>query len=333
MADHELEKFKSSINFVEYTSLLNYEIDKKESSKSSIVMRNHATSNKIIITRGIDNHWIYFSVHDDNDNGSIIDFVQTHKNLSLGQVRQELRPWAGDNPPASTIKFSKDSIKPANKDRQQVIHSYSKTENLEYSKYLETSRGISASIQKDPRFLGKIRIDKNQFNNIIFPHCDRFGISGFEIKNKGFTGFAKGGEKGLWFSNFKETDTRLVFTETAIDALSYHTLKPDPSTRYISVGGSLNPTQPDLIKGAILKMPVGSEIIIATDADAGGRKIAALIAEYADNTSRTDLEIIRAEPPEEGQDWNNQLCDKLGIEYADNAKNTPEKLGVQKLTM
>jgi len=37
-------------------------------------------------------------------------------------------------------------------------------------------------------------------------------------KNREFTGFAAGGEKGLWFSHTKSRDRRLVLGESAIDA-------------------------------------------------------------------------------------------------------------------
>ena len=32
----------------------------------------------------------------------------------------------------------------------------------------------------------------------VFPHFDREGPCGYEIKNQGFAGFAVGGTKGLW---------------------------------------------------------------------------------------------------------------------------------------
>jgi hypothetical protein len=45
-------------------------------------------------------------------------------------------------------------------------------------------------------FAGHIRIDVR--GNAVFPHIDRDGVCGYEIKNRNFTGFAPGGEKGLW---------------------------------------------------------------------------------------------------------------------------------------
>ncbi len=96
----ELETFKTDINLTEYAAAQGYEINRKESSRNSVIMRR-PSGDKIIIARGHDRHWIYFTVRDDRDNGSIIDFIQHRKGLSLGEVRKELRPWAGQGmPPA-----------------------------------------------------------------------------------------------------------------------------------------------------------------------------------------------------------------------------------------
>jgi hypothetical protein len=51
-------------------------------------------------------------------------------------------------------------------------------------------------VLQSPRFAGRLKVDFR--SNAIFPHADKDGPCGYEIKNKGFTGFARGGEKGLW---------------------------------------------------------------------------------------------------------------------------------------
>ena len=94
------------------------------------------------------------------------------------------------------------------------------------------------------RFAGRIRIDAR--GNAVFPHFDAEGLCGYEIKNRGFTGFASGGSKGLWLSHELPSDNRLVFCESSIDALSHAVLFPDKHARYASIGGKLNPTQPEL---------------------------------------------------------------------------------------
>lgn len=140
--------------------------------------------------------------------------------------------------------------------------------------------------------------------NAIFPHWNHSGICGYEVKNRGFTGFSKGGEKGLWVSRGGSPEARLVFAESAIDALSYAALFPDATARYASIGGKMNPEQPDLIRAAILNLPEGGEVIAATDADEDGRKLAAEIEAIVREAGRN---FKHHGPSKEGTDWNDYL--------------------------
>ncbi len=88
----ELERFKTEINLVSYAQSQGYEYLKRESPRNSAVLR-HNSGDKIVVTTDIDGHGVYFSLRDDADKGTIIDFVQNRRNLSLTEVRKELRDW------------------------------------------------------------------------------------------------------------------------------------------------------------------------------------------------------------------------------------------------
>lgn len=88
----ELERFKREINLVAFAEAQGYELDRQESSRSSVVMR-HSGGDKIVIATNENGHGIYFSVRDETDNGSVIDFLQYRQGLSLGHVRKALREW------------------------------------------------------------------------------------------------------------------------------------------------------------------------------------------------------------------------------------------------
>ena len=118
----ELTNFKTNINLVDYAASQGYQIIRDESSRNSKAMRRG--DEKIIISTDSDNHAIYFSVNDDNDHGTIIDFVQKRKKINLGQVRKELRLFAG-LPAQPVISHAKPTR--ADNDTQQVIAVYSKT--------------------------------------------------------------------------------------------------------------------------------------------------------------------------------------------------------------
>ena len=146
-------------------------------------------------------------------------------------------------------------------------------------------------------------------NNALFPHYDKDGLCGFEVKNKGFTGFASGGVKGLWYSQAKATDGRLVLVESAIDAMSFHALQGDIFTRYMSTGGELNPQQPTLLRDAMEKLHPSAAVVLAFDNDEGGDKIAGEVEAVAP----AGRKLLRVRP-EGAKDWNQILKARLGLE-------------------
>ncbi|MBE9044531.1 relaxase/mobilization nuclease domain-containing protein [Pleurocapsales cyanobacterium LEGE 10410] len=98
----QLERFKTEINLVDYATSQGYEYLTRESSPNSAVLR-HDLGDKIVVVTNTQGHGIYFSLNNERDRGTIVDFVQNRLNLNLGQVRKELRPWlsSGDCAPRS----------------------------------------------------------------------------------------------------------------------------------------------------------------------------------------------------------------------------------------
>jgi hypothetical protein len=140
------------------------------------------------------------------------------------------------------------------------------------------------------------------------PHFDQDGLCGYELKNKGFTGLASGGIKGLWLSVERPDDEKLVVSESAIDALSHAALFPDDRARYASIGGKLNPTQPELIRAAIARMPSGSrsEVVSAMDSDEEGGKLTEIVRQALALSGRGDL-VFKDHRPSGAKDWNDIL--------------------------
>src|SRR2546426_7961781 len=93
-------------------------MDRRESWRGSTVLRRGA--DKIVVQRNRNGHYVFFSVRDDDDNGTLIDFLQRRQNLSLGVVRQILRPWIGR--PATSPQFPK--LEPTSPDRMRVEVAY-----------------------------------------------------------------------------------------------------------------------------------------------------------------------------------------------------------------
>ncbi len=310
----EINDFKQQINLTEYAAAQGYVLDRSESSRNSVTMRGPG-GDKIIIGRDASSgHWIYFSVRDDADNGTIIDFIQNRQRLDLGGARKALRPWVGASPhppgkPAPE-RFVGD-VEPISRDLARIRAQFAAMRPVQSAHpYLEQERCIPIAVLADPRFAGRIYTDRH--GNAVFPHHDRDGLCGFELRNTRFKGFAKGGQKGLWYSAHDCGDQNLVITESAIESLSYHVLHRPEATRYFSIAGEMNPTQHQLLESAFRKLPPGAAIRIATNHDAGGHHLAGEIKAIALATDRVDLALIDRYPETEGADWNDVLKETAG---------------------
>ena len=299
MFDPELESFKTSIDLRAYAASLAYTLDRKDSWAGSAVMR-HADGDKLIIKRDADGHYVYFSVRDDSDHGTIIDFTQKRLRLSLGEIRKTLRPWVGRR--ATDLPYP--ILAPTPKDRMKVAKVYGRMRAAFTHPYLETERSIPETLLQADRFSGRIRTDVR--HNAVFPHFDAQGLCGYEIKNYDFTGFSPGGTKGLWLSREASDDDRLILCESAIDALSYAALFPADHTRYGSFAGQISPAQREWIRATAARMPLKSEIVAATDGDKEGGKLAEIIREAVELTGRDDLVHV-VQQPVGFKDWNDQL--------------------------
>ncbi len=87
------QRFKIDINLAEYAAHMGYELVKKDSTRSSIKMR--LGSDIIIISKkgGI---WVYFSVSGNNDNGTIVNFIQNRTSKTLSEIAKDLLEWLGE---------------------------------------------------------------------------------------------------------------------------------------------------------------------------------------------------------------------------------------------
>lgn len=301
--NQELENFKKNINLIEYALSKGFSIDQKKTTNRSALLSSDF--DKIIVSKDANGAYIYFSVHDNKNSGTIIDFVQNYFKKNLGQVRQELRSWSREYVPQYKVnvekkeKFDAKKIKECFSDKTPIIKRH---------KYLNHVRKIDNSIIQSPRFINTVYTDNYQ--NAIFPHYDLKNLRGWEIKNNNFTGFSKGGTKGLYKSNFFGNDNKLIIAESGIDVLSHHALKPYKNARYISLAGALSPVQLRLVILEILQMPIGSQIVFATDHDDGGQNIIDKITQAISTDIKNLYDFQNDQPPTIGLDWNRILVNK-----------------------
>jgi hypothetical protein len=304
MHDSEFHQFKSDIHLVQFAvERYGYERDRRESSRASHVLRRAADNDKVIVRRAPDGHWTYFSVRDDRDHGTIVDFVRARGHGgSLGQVREELRRWLGTPRPAFDSGISSAAARP--RDPKSVAQAFGAARRADNSAYLN-GRGIRPETLRGARFAGTWGVDGR--GNTLFVHTTDAGeITGFEIKNRSFTRFATGGIKSAWQSAALPTDRALVITESAIDALSYFQLHPEDArdARFLSTGGAPSPRQLELLGRIISRLPTASRVVAAVDSDIAGDKLASRIEALVRGRPQHTFE---RHSPTPAKDWNDLL--------------------------
>jgi hypothetical protein len=290
--DTELERFKTEIDLREFAGSLGFALDRRRSCRSEAVMKLDARDT-LVISRGTDGHYIYFSPKNGHS-GTVIDLAKVYVSQNFGEIRKALRRFAGAEIPATLPALQKSS-----RDFDQVAKDWHAAAEYAGHTWLEGERSIPPALASSARFEGCLKVGGR--DNVLFAHRnleDR--LCGFEKKNRGFTGFSGGGKKGLGCSNDFPGDVRIVLAESFIDMLSYAALFPDEQTRYRSFGGGLNPRQPELIRAHILALPRGSEVIAAIDADEAGHGFAETIRSLSDGYP------FREHSPYQG-DWNDVL--------------------------
>lgn len=305
----ELEAMKR-IDFCQYVASRGFVLDRKKSSRSSIVMR-HSNGDKLIVGKRANGQYIYFNAKG-NDSGSIIDFVQTRDRVSLGEVRKILRPWLnGSLIPFNDLPTLPIKLQPSEHDAAQVLANWMKAKPIwKIHPYLEYERHIPREILTSPLLRDRLRIDDRK--NAVFPHFNQSGLCGFELKNRGFTGFSPGGIKGLACSRPQPNDLQMIICETAIDMLSYAAVKGLHGKRLFSTAGQISPMQAECLRTAASKMPEDAMIVLAFDNDKGGYELAEKITEVL---ADCHCPIMTDFPSLPGGDWNDVLRNPTSSQF------------------
>lgn len=290
-SNHELTTLKQAIDPCTVLADYDFTLDKAKSTAKGRVMRRQ--DEKLLVMRGDNGNWVVTDMRA-GKSGSVLDLMMWLTGCSLVEAKSRLQAVnCAPTPDLSlsipqkqspnTAPLSLDTLTPATRD----------TANL-------ADRGIGDWVHH-PVFVGKVFEDWR--GNACFPHYDDNGPCGWEVKNSGFTGFANGGHKGLWFSNRPAVLQRLVLTESAIDAMSYHAIHGGDDMRYLSFGGGIGRNQIGLITRAIERTPNDCLIVLAVDNDAAGSGYIEQITALVNGCRR-----VQAHQPTTGKDWNEALC-------------------------
>ena len=295
--NYELSTFKRQINLAEFSTTFGYELDRRKSTKASIAMKSG--NDKIIVSKkgGV---WVYFSVTNDQDSGTIIDFVAHRTQKTIAQICRQLAEWSGLGSGNSLTMIE---VKEPGYDQARVKSIFRKCKPLAKGSYLE-SRGLTLNLLRSDRLAGRLFSDR--YGNVVFPHFRNREVCGLELKNHERGLLVKGSEKTFWRSNIKRSDQILVIAESVIDALSYQQLFQPRGTIHLATCGGVSKTQCEILIKYLEAAPRVEQVIVATDNDIGGDRIASRVIRAIDQ-SKFQGDRIRQRPRQMGQDWNDVL--------------------------
>jgi len=311
-----LEFAKQEINLVELAvNKFGYRIDKRKSSKYYKTLKK---DNDVVVVKrnSSNNHWIYFNARNDEDNGTIIDFLQNRGIGNLGAVRRFLANYIKEKREGKIKEVDDFEVRVSSTtDRQNaVLREYSRLEELEEDNHLIRDRQI------DPGIINKdFDIYTDDRKNVVFPLFNEKGqVIGLAKYNKDFKQVI--GQKGIWTSYTGKVEdvkgiTDIVITESPIDALSYAELFKDETDIYdvderyflISTQGQIGKQTIEAISNyikAIMQVNPDVRIRIALDNDDRGQEMAEKLQEELENRFE-DLEIYVDIP--QMKDWNEEL--------------------------
>ena len=293
----ELEKFKKEVNIAEVAQLFGYYVDKEKSSRAVKQLRNDSTGDKIVVSRNEANgHYIYFSMRDEQDNGTIIDFLQRHTGKNLGQVRKYLRKWLKGQIEG---KYEPISIQKSNADRNKIYRIWEKIANDKY--FAGSWRAINSAVWEELMESDRVKITQEA---IYFKLLDLDGLCGIEKRNfDGEKRIIQGSQKGLWSYGNLQKAKEIVIAESPLDALSYKILSGNEDIYVLATMGAIGNKQKEILR-AVLERAREKEIVIATDNDQAGELLAQEIVEICKEVGAAKL--YRA-TPEKGKDWNEEL--------------------------
>lgn len=297
---YDFAAFKQSVNLPQYAAGQGYELDRKKSTRSSLVMRQASTGDKIIVSKKGTN-WVYFSVSNDADNGTIVDFIANRTAKTLPEIGKELAAWSGGA--GALPVYAMPDVQEQVYDRERIRRAFRWMNPITAHPYLTDERKIPADVLNHPRFAGRIFTDR--YGNAVFPHQDGQGVCGLELKNTDKGVFMRGSEKALWLGNIDPADTVLTLAESGIDALSHFAMFRPLGVSYGAVSGGMRDKQFDFLMAIIGKMPKLEKIVLAVDNDEGGEKIASRIETYLEG--KFTGEIVREVPQWKDMDWNEVL--------------------------
>ena len=279
-------------------------LDKKESTRHCPKYRSQ--DGRIVIVNHEGRGW--WDPHDTVARGDVFKLVQhLHPGLTLGHVRQRLRPMIGlaasyaPMPRHAARETPEVPVAEQWGKRQRVRSGSAVWRYLTEDRALPR-RAVEAAIRQDV-------LREGIYGTALFSHRDAAGVlTNFEMRGPNYRGCPRGGQKTLFrLRGGSGRMDRLVVTEAAIDALSFAALdQMRDGTLYVSTAGGMGPEAVAALEALLrdLAQLPDAKLVIGTDRGEGGDRYAAQLAAMAEAAGVWSGRIL---PFDDRSDWNEVL--------------------------
>lgn len=293
MHDSELDELRARVDCCAVLEQAGWRFDAAESTSNAAKFRDGA--NIVIVTH--DGRGWFDPLNDAR--GDVIALAQHLWGGTIGHARKALRPIAGIAP--SLTPAFRETAPPAPLDAGRA--------------WTKACRPVSGSpgwtYLADRRALPAAAIERACAADVLREgikgtiwalHRDARGSPcGWEMRGPSYKGFAKGGDKALFWIGDPASALRFAVAESAIDALSLATIEDwREGTLYLSTGGGFGPITADALRGLLRP---GARIVAATDRGRGGELLADRLHALA-----TDAGAGFGRLRPQAKDWNEQLA-------------------------
>lgn len=308
--ERDISRVKREVNLVKHASSMGYGLDKEKSCRRYAVMAKEGDKVIINTSPGRNGHWLYMSAVNDQDRGTIVDFM-----LNRGYSYREIRGLSSAHLPEGVMEEL--SKKP------EVIADVSAQQKL--------SEGALARVRgkNDVRYLEKRKVDERAYKCYLgrglelgagkavfglYREVDSLGngrlcstISyGYDREGKSERYFQSGLPRGLAVLHESGKPQEVVITESPVDSLSYKQQHGVPNALYVSTCGNLIKDVKEELKGVLESAKTHDQrVVLAFDKDEAGIRMSREVEALCQG-----LELLfSVKFPTQGKDWNEELDD------------------------
>lgn len=305
----EIQRIKQEVNLLQHACSMGYALDKAKSTRQEVVLVK--AGDRLICRQSPTTHkWIYFSVVNDKDQGTIIDFM-----LNRGYSFQQIR-----------------GLRSAHLDKSILVHQASLPDRPVYDAatnhkiatmalevfapcardtYLQ-KRGIKDSIShsyknfKTNAYEAVFGLYRKVNNQGVGQLCSTIKYSlSRDGQSKHY--FQKGLPRGVAVFTDEHYE-RVIITESPIDALSHKQQHEAERSMYVCTCGHISKNvQQELVPLLKHAHQDGKEVVLAFDKDKAGERMCSQLGAYLQEQSCRYKVIY----PPAGKDWNEALCHEV----------------------